>query len=79
MCGEKAKPCTEKPYDPRSSVLKGIEEGRVKRESTKGDALWGGYREGEAREMERPKRAEGSDLGLIVLGSKKGHGFGDGM
>jgi len=51
----------------------------VKRESTKGDALWGGYREGEAREMERPKRAEGSDLGLIVLGSKKGHGFGDGM
>jgi hypothetical protein len=51
----------------------------VKRESTKEDALWRGYGEGDAREMEKPKRAKGSDLGLIVLGSKKEYGFGDGI
>lgn len=39
--------------------------------------------EGTGRETperwESPREQNGSDLGLIVLGSKKGHGFGDGM
>lgn len=41
---------------------KGDEDERVEREPTKEDASWGGYGEGDAREVKKPKRAEGPDL-----------------